>query len=64
MSHSHLEPTVYLRSFDTHRLQLTVEVAGPDGTPYESGPFVLQIAIPEKYPFEAPQCMLMVVLNF
>jgi ubiquitin-protein ligase len=45
-------------------LQLTVEIAGPDGTPYESGTFILEIAIPENYPSEAPQCMLMVALNF
>ena len=42
--------------------QLTVEVDGPAGTPYEGGTFVLDIAFPEKYPFESPNCMLSAVL--
>ena len=35
--------------------QLKGEIAGPPDTPYESGEFILDIKIPETYPFNPPK---------
>lgn len=35
--------------------KLTGEIAGPPDTPYEGGTFMLDITIPETYPFNPPQ---------
>eukprot|EP00047_Mylnosiga_fluctuans_P004601 m.235494 g.235494 ORF g.235494 m.235494 type:complete len:201 (-) comp12834_c0_seq1:83-685(-) len=32
------------------------KIDGPDGTPYKSGKFVIDIVIPETYPFSPPKC--------
>ena len=34
--------------------QWRLDVTGPAGTPYQGGHFVLNIAIPDNYPFKAP----------
>merc|ERR1712100_978795 len=34
-------------------------IAGPTGTPYESGLFLFDTLLPERYPQEAPMCNLM-----
>jgi len=34
-------------------------IAGPTGTPYESGVFLFDTVLPENYPQESPQCNLM-----
>ncbi|KAG9415611.1 Ubiquitin-conjugating enzyme E2 T [Aphanomyces cochlioides] len=35
--------------------ELEAQIQGPEGTPYEKGVFLLQITIPERYPFEPPK---------
>ncbi|KRF93996.1 ubiquitin-conjugating enzyme E2-22 kDa [Drosophila mojavensis] len=35
--------------------ELRGEIAGPRGTPYEGGRFVLEIKVPEGYPFSPPE---------
>ena len=35
--------------------ELRGEIAGPPDTPYESGKFILDIKIPETYPFNPPK---------
>jgi ubiquitin-protein ligase len=32
--------------------------SGPKGTPYEGGLFVMNIRIPDEYPFKPPACWL------
>ena len=34
---------------------LEASLLGPKGTPYDDGVFKLEIAIPERYPFEPPK---------
>ncbi|OQR91306.1 ubiquitin-conjugating enzyme E2 T-like [Thraustotheca clavata] len=34
---------------------LQAQIQGPEGTPYENGVFLLEIKIPERYPFEPPK---------
>mmetsp|Transcript_36404 Transcript_36404/g.48038 ORF Transcript_36404/g.48038 Transcript_36404/m.48038 type:complete len:196 (+) Transcript_36404:44-631(+) len=35
--------------------ELTGTITGPDSTPYEGGHFVIDIEIPQQYPFEPPK---------
>ncbi|TDG41321.1 hypothetical protein AWZ03_012260 [Drosophila navojoa] len=35
--------------------ELRGEIAGPRGTPYEGGRFVLDIKVPDRYPFSPPE---------
>ncbi|KAH8040809.1 hypothetical protein HPB51_012979 [Rhipicephalus microplus] len=35
--------------------ELRGEIAGPPDTPYEGGTFVLEIHVPETYPFNPPK---------
>ena len=36
-------------------LHLTGSLKGPDGTPYDGGTFLVDIVIPQQYPFEPPK---------
>ncbi|XP_052860706.1 ubiquitin-conjugating enzyme E2-22 kDa isoform X2 [Anopheles cruzii] len=38
--------------------ELRGEIAGPPDTPYEGGKFVLEIKVPETYPFNPPKALL------
>ncbi|KAG7391243.1 Ubiquitin-conjugating enzyme E2 T [Phytophthora pseudosyringae] len=35
--------------------RLDAQILGPDGSPYEKGVFLLDIEVPERYPFEPPK---------
>jgi ubiquitin-conjugating enzyme (huntingtin interacting protein 2) len=37
------------------RRHLEGTIKGPDATPYDGGTFVVDIVIPEDYPFEPPK---------
>ncbi len=36
-------------------MHLTGSLKGPDGTPYDGGTFIVDIIIPQQYPFEPPK---------
>nr|CAD7568187.1 unnamed protein product [Timema californicum] len=38
--------------------ELKGEIAGPPETPYEGGTFILEIKVPETYPFNPPKALL------
>lgn len=40
--------------------ELKGEIAGPSDTPYEGGTFVLEIKVPETYPFNPPKVNILV----
>lgn len=40
---------------DDNYTELKGEIAGPPDTPYEGGTFVLEIKVPETYPFNPPK---------
>ncbi len=40
---------------DDSYTQLRGEIGGPPGTPYEGGTFILDIKIPDTYPFNPPK---------
>ncbi|XP_002730471.1 ubiquitin-conjugating enzyme E2 K-like [Saccoglossus kowalevskii] len=40
---------------DSDCMELRGEIAGPPDTPYEGGNFILEIKIPETYPFNPPK---------
>jgi ubiquitin-protein ligase len=35
--------------------QLLAQIAGTDGTPFEGGMFLLEVSVPDRYPFEPPK---------
>mmetsp|Transcript_35261 Transcript_35261/g.99407 ORF Transcript_35261/g.99407 Transcript_35261/m.99407 type:complete len:153 (-) Transcript_35261:37-495(-) len=39
---------------ESNMLQWKATMTGPEGTPYENGIFVLDIKIPQEYPFKPP----------
>lgn len=41
--------------------ELQGEIAGPPDTPYEGGTFLLEIKVPETYPFNPPK--VIIILN-
>lgn len=43
--------------------ELQGEIAGPPDTPYEGGTFVLEIKVPETYPFNPPKVNLLFMLR-
>lgn len=38
--------------------ELQGEIAGPPDTPYEGGTFLLEIKVPETYPFNPPKVIV------
>ena len=40
---------------DDHINQLFAQISGADSTPYANGIFLLEVAIPDRYPFEPPK---------
>ena len=49
--------------------ELRGEIGGPAATPYEAGNFVLELKIPETYPFNPPKvsfklCLKIVLSSF
>lgn len=43
--------------------ELIGEIAGPPDTPYEYGTFVLEIKVPESYPFNPPRVKFVTKVN-
>jgi ubiquitin-protein ligase len=43
--------------------ELKGQIAGPPDTPYHGGNFILEIKIPETYPFNPPKVILLYSLN-
>nr|CAD7428443.1 unnamed protein product [Timema monikensis] len=41
--------------------ELKGEIAGPPETPYEGGTFILEIKVPETYPFNPPKVYITIV---
>ncbi|XP_030766114.1 ubiquitin-conjugating enzyme E2-22 kDa [Sitophilus oryzae] len=46
---------IKLELVDNNYTELKGEIAGPPDTPYEGGNFVLEIKVPETYPFNPPK---------
>lgn len=46
---------IKLELIDDNYTELKGEIAGPPDTPYEGGNFVLEIKVPETYPFNPPK---------
>ena len=44
--------------------KLRGEIAGPPDTPYETGNFILDINIPETYPFNPPKVCIFSICLF
>lgn len=53
IQHGEFEYKVEL--IDDSYSELKGEVAGPSGTPYEGGTFLLKIDVPTNYPFSPPK---------
>jgi ubiquitin-conjugating enzyme (huntingtin interacting protein 2) len=45
-------------------VELKGEIAGPPDTPYEGGNFILEIKIPETYPFNPPKVYPIFVIYY
>lgn len=44
---------------DDNYTELKGEIAGPPDTPYEGGNFILEIKVPETYPFNPPKVSIL-----
>ena len=49
-----LPSTIYVRSYDSRLDLLRCLIFGPEGTPYEYAPFIIDLAIPETFPMSPP----------
>lgn len=49
-----LPPGIFVRSWESHMDLLRVMIIGPEGTPYEHAPFVFDMHLPSRYPYESP----------
>lgn len=49
---------------DDNYTELKGEIAGPPDTPYEGGNFVLEIKVPETYPFNPPKVSIFNYTNY
>lgn len=52
---------IKLELLDNSWTELQGEIAGPPDTPYEGGTFLLEIKVPETYPFNPPKVSILVV---
>ncbi|KAI9811429.1 MAG: hypothetical protein M1827_005412 [Pycnora praestabilis] len=52
-------PFISLTPLDDNILDLLGSVEGPPGSPYQGGIFYIRIAIPPRYPFQAPICQFL-----
>ena len=48
---------------DDNYSELKGEIAGPPDTPYEGGKFLLEIKVPETYPFNPPKVSTISVIR-
>ncbi|XP_035912420.1 ubiquitin-conjugating enzyme E2-22 kDa [Anopheles stephensi] len=51
--------SIKLEMVNDNFTELRGEIAGPPDTPYEGGKFVLEITVPETYPFNPPKVKFM-----
>lgn len=47
--------SIRVELLDDNYSELKGEIAGPPDTPYEGGKFLLEIKVPETYPFNPPK---------
>ena len=51
---SSLPPSIYVRAYESNLSLLRCLIIGPEDTPYEHAPFVIDLALTAKYPIEPP----------